>query len=70
MEDWWSGFQELLREAGAAAFGERQGNPKKPWITKGTMELIQSRVPIIESTNWGALKEVNLSIKKSAKQDR
>eukprot|EP00969_Alexandrium_andersonii_P023119 1011062-Alexandrium_andersonii.AAC.1 len=44
--------------------------PRKPWISQDTVDLINARDSIVKAGEWGDLAPRNLLINKAAKKDR
>jgi len=70
VEGAWEVLREAVRRGAEQSIPEMPARPRKPWITRGTMEMIASRQALAALGQLKEARELDRMIRYSAREDR
>ena len=70
VEDTWAGLKLKMNDAATKHIPKTKQQPKKPWVSDRTMQLIGRRSDARVASKWNLEKELRKETKRSARKDR
>ena len=70
IDEKWNGFRHDVAKAAAACIPLKRTHPKRPWISKRTLKLVDERFGVRLQGNWEKEKSLRMEARTLAQHDR